>query len=93
MHVDFEGGSYLAGSICVWLEIVSMIRRGRKYGEVEAVSADDLMRVRRRVGTWCDERIRTLDSKLRAPEAQHVLRRGRLREQRARSKSVPEHVV
>lgn len=65
---------------------------GWKYSQVEAVPSDDLMRVRRRVCTRCDERIRSLDSELRASKAQHVLRGGRLRKQRARGKRVPKHV-
>jgi hypothetical protein len=56
------------------------------YSEVEGVTPDDLMCVRGRPHAWVDERIGTLDSELRASESKHVLRRGRLRKERASGK-------
>jgi hypothetical protein len=61
------------------------------YCKVEGVSTDDLMRMWGRVHARCDERVGTLDGELRACESKHVLRRGRLRQERAGGESVPMH--
>jgi hypothetical protein len=56
------------------------------YSKIEGISSDDLMCVRGRAHAGVDERIGTLDSELRASESKHVLRRGRLRQERASGK-------
>lgn len=49
------------------------------------------MGVRRWVHPWGNERVSALEGELRACEAEHVLRRGRLRQERACGESVPIH--
>jgi hypothetical protein len=49
------------------------------------------MGVRRGVHAGSDERIGALDGELRACKSKHVLRRGRLRQERASGKGVPMH--
>jgi hypothetical protein len=61
------------------------------YGEVEGVSSDDLMGVGGWAHAWADKRVGPFDSELRAGKSKHVLRRGRLRQKRASSNSVPKH--
>lgn len=61
------------------------------HSKVERVASNDLMRVRGWIHARRNERVCALDGKLRACEAKHVLRRGRLGQDRACDKSVPIH--
>lgn len=62
------------------------------YSKVEGVSSNDLMRMGRRSYARGNERIGTLDGKLRTAKAQHILRGGRLSQQCTSGKSIPKHV-
>jgi len=61
------------------------------YGEIEGVSSDDLMRVWRGSLAGVYQRIGPLNGELRAGEAQHVMRRDALRQERAGEDGGPNH--
>jgi hypothetical protein len=90
VQVDLEGGSNWTGSI--WEELVGVrVMVEVAHGEVEGVPSDDLMGVGGRAHARCDERVGALDSELRATKSKHVLRRGRLRKERAGGNRFPVH--